>query len=74
MIVARYLCGSAVDNDDDDDAGSPHSALTCSVSTMTMHDRRGVVPIELTVADDANLGAAVGRKHAKCQVRSVAPA
>ena len=29
------------------------------------HDRRVVVPIEFTVADDANLSAAIGRKHAK---------
>ena len=29
------------------------------------HDRRVVIPIEFTVADDANLGTAVGRKHAK---------
>ena len=29
------------------------------------HDRRVVVSIEFTVADDANLGAAIGRKYAK---------
>ena len=29
------------------------------------HDRRVAIPIEFTVADDANLGAAIGRKHAK---------
>ena len=29
------------------------------------HDRRVVIPIEFTVADDANLGTAVRHKHAK---------
>ena len=29
------------------------------------HDRRVVIPIEFTVADDADLGTAVGCKHAK---------
>ena len=51
---------SPVDNDDDD-AGNPlRPDLYC-----LDHDRRVVVHIEFTVADDANLGAAVGRKHAK---------
>ena len=46
---------------DDDDASSPlRPDLYC-----LDHDRRIVVPIEFTVADDANLSAAVGRKHAK---------
>ena len=46
---------------DDDDASSPlRPDLYC-----LDHDRRIVVPIEFTVADDANLGAAIGRKHAK---------
>jgi hypothetical protein len=48
-------------NDDDDDASSPlRPDLYC-----LDHDRRIVVPIEFTVADDANLGAAISRKHAK---------
>ena len=46
---------------DDDDASSPlRPDLYC-----LDHDRRIVVPIEFTVADDANLSAAIGRKHAK---------
>ena len=47
--------------DDDDDASSPlRPDLYC-----LDHDRRIVVPIEFTVADDANLSAAISRKHAK---------
>ena len=46
---------------DDDDTGGPlRPDLYC-----LDHDRRIVIPIEFTVADDANLSAAVGRKHAK---------
>ena len=30
-----------------------------------VHDRRVVIPIAFTIADDASLGTAVGRKHAK---------
>ena len=46
---------------DDEDAGSPlRPDLHC-----LDHDRRVDVPIEFTVADDANLGASIGRKHAK---------
>jgi hypothetical protein len=45
----------------DDDAGNPlRPDLYCPD-----HDRRVVVPIEFIVADDANLGAFIGRKHAK---------
>ena len=46
---------------DDDDASSP---LRPDLYYLG-HDRRVVVPIEFTVADDANPGAAIGRKHAK---------
>ena len=47
--------------DDDDDASSPlRPDLYC-----LDHDRHIVVPIEFTVADDANLSAAISRKHAK---------
>ena len=46
---------------DDDDAGSP----LCPDLYCLDHDRRVVVPIEFTVADDANLSAAIGRRHAK---------
>ena len=46
---------------DDDGADSPlRPELYC-----LDHNRRAVIPIEFTVADDANLGVAVGRKHAK---------
>ena len=46
---------------DDNDIGSPlRPDLYC-----LDHDRRVVVPIKFAVADDANLGAAIGRKHAK---------
>ena len=30
-----------------------------------VHDRRVVIPVAFTIADDASLGTAVGRKHAK---------
>ena len=53
--------GAASDDDDSDDADSPlRPDLYC-----LDHDRRVVIPIEFTVADDANLNAAIGRKHAK---------
>ena len=46
---------------DEDDADSPlRPDLYC-----LDHNRRVVIPIEFTVADDANLGVAVGRRHAK---------
>ena len=46
---------------DDDGTGSPlRPDLYC-----LDHDRRIVIPVEFTVADDANLSAAVSRKHAK---------
>ena len=46
---------------DDDDASSPlRPGLYC-----LDHDRRIAVPIEFTVADNANLSAAIDRKHAK---------
>ena len=51
---------SAVPNDDDDADRPLRPDLYC-----LDHNRRAVIPIEFTVADDANLGAAVGRKHAK---------
>ena len=51
---------SPIDNADDDDSSPLRPDLYC-----LDHDRRVVVPIEFTVADDANLGAAIGRKHAK---------
>ena len=54
-------CATSPIDNDDDDAGSPlRPDLYC-----LDHDRRFVVPIEFTVADDANLGATIGRKHAK---------
>ena len=53
---------ASADDDDDEDADSPlRPDLYC-----LDHDRRVVIPIEFTVADDANLGTAFGRKHAKC--------
>ena len=52
---------TSVVDDGEDDANSPlRPGLYCFD-----HNRRVVIPIEFTVADDANLGAAVGRKHAK---------
>ena len=51
---------SAVDNDDDDADSPLRPDLYC-----LDHDRCVIYPIEFTVADDANLGAAFGRKHAK---------
>ena len=51
---------SAVANDDDGADSPLRPDLYC-----LDHDRRAVVPIEFTFADGANLGAAVGRKHAK---------
>ena len=46
---------------DDDNIGSPLRPVLYCLD----HDRRVVVPIEFTVADDANLCVAIGRKHAK---------
>ena len=54
-------CATSPIDNDDDGAGSPlRPDLYC-----LGHDRRVVVPTEFTVADSANLGAAIGRKHAK---------
>ena len=64
VTAADILCdsaGAASDDDDSDDADSPlRPDLYC-----LDHDRRVVIPIEFTVADDANLNAAIGRKHAE---------
>ena len=51
---------SAVANDGDGADSPLRPDLYC-----LDHNRRAVIPIEFTVADDANLGVAVGRKHAK---------
>ena len=51
---------------DGDDADSPlRPDLYC-----LDHDRRAVIPIEFAVADDANLGTAIGRKHATTSPRT----
>ena len=53
--------GAASVDDDGDGADSPlRPDLYC-----LDHDRRVVIPIEFTVADDANLGTAARRKHTK---------
>ena len=53
--------GTTSDGDDSDEDDSPlRPDLYC-----LDHDRRVVIPIEFTVADDANLDTAVRRKHAK---------
>ena len=54
---------TAVTNDDDGADSPLRPGPTCMYCLD--HDRRAVVPIEFTFADGANLGAAVGRKHAK---------
>ena len=48
-------------SDNDDGADSPLRPNPYCLD----HDVRVVIPIEFTVADAANLGTAVGRKHAK---------
>ena len=54
-------CATSPPANDDDDASSPlRPDLYC-----LHHDRRIVVPIEFSVSDDANLSAAVVRKHSK---------
>ena len=53
--------GAASVDGDGDDAGS---LLRPDLYCLD-HDRRAVIPIEFTVADDANLGTAIGRKHTK---------
>ena len=61
MALVPLATGATSDGDDSDGADSPlRPDLYC-----LDHDRRVVIPIEFTVADDANLNAAIGRKHAK---------
>ena len=61
MMTTRAISIPSPIDDDADDACSP---LRPGLYWLD-HDRRVVIPIEFTVADDANLGAAIGRKHAK---------